>query len=602
MKRKIKSPAFHYYFSSSSDDDFTEPNVTPPPPPPPPYNVVNDPLAPRTPLGATTSLYYETIPASLCSDTCNGVTPTACLSIHPQCFGNGTGSDSERNPPLWMGINNQLTIRPLVPTPPIITLNIYWLITPYTSYLNLPEFPPNSSIPYDFHFKSAVQLPATLQTTASISLYQDKAGTWVQEPESAHPNNTLTSSTDIPKQSVTLTDDYGKRINNNYVKHVFAWQSTGGQIIYYNVYKFYGGFATPVPATLPQPEPFLPLQIVTLPSDCLLFHDNMNHPTEPILENCLAQKFNGCPEVFLSSVLAPPDSWVTLDNRSLPEFGSTFHRNLKVRIPSWGNSTNTYKDVTHNVIVVNNTDRSLTIGIQNSPTQSVTASIPVGNTTTLTATVTHRANISNPPYTRLYHDLFYPASNFNTGFIDVNTFTTQIPTNIKRRIYSIRDVCTKAWDVTNTELKTLARVPPADLRARFTDNGGFQTSRFGNVAGFQNAWTILECKFWYNNWQHFIGSEDPFSTLPPLNLVFDGDIRISTTLQGLTNQFVDKTLSSSFGNPYDGDTAKNGIISLGTGTDGVKTLTFSKAMVTFYISRDLTVNSTTRLFRFVTLN
>jgi hypothetical protein len=582
MRQRKRPFVFHYFWDSSSDEEGGGVTL----PPPPPYNPANDPIAPRTPLGQTSTLYYDAVPPNLCETQCSGLTMEACLNLNPQC------ADPANLPPDgWNGIN--IAAPPRAPVLATKYVYIHWLIT-NNETLSVRPNTDGENNPYDRHYRSVVNTSTPL-LYASLSLFQDKLGTWNNNDNL--PPSWLNVAFNTTTQSAKLVSNWAGR-GNDFHRHSISWTSTGGQLIVYHIDMRY------------VIDPPVLLEEVTLPTDTLLFADafiaRTNYPAGAFRLN-----WDGAPiEAFLSTNQNFTDTSVTIDKRALTWMDPAGSENVRVRLPSWGtNNPIASRGVNQNIVLTNRCDRPVDVTLRNGlgPNNFTTVTAPVNTQITVANVYTH-TNASPAPYARQYNAISWPFDPIGT--IDLDSYTTKVPVGIRRKQYSIKELVVNAWDWDdNAQSPTayqLTPVPRDQLATCFEPNGGFRSAKFGTTNQLKNRFRFLECRLWFNNWPHFIGLTAG-STLPPINVVFDGSIRFAKTLEGLRTQYQfapgTATTSNSYGNGYGpGDLQKNGIISLGTGTNGVGQITANKAEISWFMCRDMNRNDPVNIFRVVTLN
>lgn len=582
------SPVYHEYWSSSSSDGEWVPKSQPPAPPP---NPINDPVAPRTPLGQTTELYYDAIPPDLCATQCSGLTMEACRNLNPQC-----APIDSLPPDGWNGIKTEPP--PRVQQPPQTVQYFYghWMITNNDTQHIRPATDANG-IPYDRHWRSVV---STASPTAypSITLFQDKTGQWGNNDNLPPP--WLQAQFVNEKQSATLIADWSAKGYTQKFRHSLSWTSTGGQLIVYHI-----------DISIDISAPVL-LETVTLPTDTLLYADayiaRPNPPNNPL---SFREFFDGAPlEAYFTTAQNFTDQSVTIDKRNLAWQQPINQENVRVRLPSWSTNSTAERDVTQTIVLTNRCATSFPVTLRKGLNPSDFTTLTADPNVQLTITnVFRHTNTSPPPYTRQYNAISWPFDPIGT--IDLDSYTTKVPIGIRRKQYSIKELVVNAWDWNDNPndplAYTLTPVSRAALATCFEPNGGFRSARSGNNPNaIINRFRFIECRLWFNNWPHFVGLTAG-STLPPINVVFDGSIRFAKTLEGLRTQYQfapgTPTTSASYGNGYgQSDLQKQGIVSLGTGTNGVGQINVNKAEASWFMCRNMNRNDPVSIYRVVTLN
>jgi hypothetical protein len=476
----------------------------------------------------------------------------ACINLNPQC------ADPANLPPDgWNGIN--LAVPPREPIIAPKYVYIHWLITNKDT---LSVRPPTDGEgkPYDRHYRSVIDA-ATPLIYASLTLFQDKLGNWDNNDNLPPPWVNVVF--DTAKQSAKLVNNWNGR-TNDFHRHTIKWTSTGGQLIVYHIDMRY------------VIDPPLLTEEITLPTDTLLFADayiaRANFP-----EGSFRLNWDGAPlEAYLTTNQNFTDTSVTIDKRALSWMDPPGQENVRVRLPSWGtNNPIALRGVNQAITITNRCTTAVDITLRNGlgPNNFTTVSAPVDTQITVANVYTH-TNASPAPYSRQYNAISWPFD--PVGTIDLDSYQTRVPVGIRRKQYTIKELVVNAWDWDDNENSPtafqLTPVSRTALASCFEPNGGFKAARSGqNPNAITNRFRFIECRLWFNNWPHFIGLTAG-STLPPINVVFDGSIRFAKTLEGLRTQYQftpgTATTSNSYGNGYGpGDLQKQGIISLGTGSN-----------------------------------
>lgn len=477
----------------------------------------------------------------------HGVTPTQDYAITPQ---------SSRSFQLnWMNINHSSIPKQQLRANEPRILRIYWLISNKQFAFVYPLVDDNDN-KYDYHFKSWVG-----SLFPSITLHQDQDGTW-SLPTSG--TGTTTFTIDTPAYSITLTDDHTSRTNDSAVIYNFTWTSNENQIVHYMLTKAYDMSAV-----------IRTLKTVTLPSDCLIFHDQKNHPGTP--STALGATANGAPEAFSSGT----DS-ISIDRRDLTVWAPLNHQNLQVLVPAWLTPAQPTANVS--VTLANETDAPLQVWLK-----SQTITIASGSFGSISDTFSEAT--MNTTMRRSFNPLFH--TNNGKGTIPLLSYTTNIPLQVDRTVYQIKNLIYKAYTL-NTVTSAVTEIP--DLNTLFTN----PTITYFESSPTNNQNVIIECRLWFHRWRTF-GGLATFTTMPPVNLGFNGDMRVSDTLVKIQNQMTTPATSSLYRNPYQSDPGKTGIISMGTGYSG-ELVNLQNNVITFFISRDIKNNGSLLLSRVITLN
>ena len=289
----------------------------------------------------------------------------------------------------------------------------------------------------------------------------------------------------------------------------------------------------------------------------------------------------GSTEVFWDA-LQPNDKTVTVDQRQIEDWLPYTHQNVEILVPTWGNQSLGLNEVLVTLQNASSTINNIQFGSQFGG--AATTSFQPQEEKTLSALIEVRPD---PGLARGLAKL-NPFVTGIDGFTAIKDFVTTVPEGVRRQENTAKQLCTKAYKLVDGELVLIT------IDEVFAETGNsFVSSAFGNRNGFQNKDVILEFTLWFAGWTDL----KMLLNGPPINLQFSGDIRIARTLEGARNQ-----TGRLYKNPYDGDAAKIGLLTINNGFLGALPTIEPNHIIKFYVSRDMLTNNTMRLAKIITLN
>jgi hypothetical protein len=340
---------------------------------------------------------------------------------------------------------------------------IHWLITNNDTLSVRPAVDGQNNT-YDKHYRSVVNTAAPL-LYATLSLFQDAMGVWDNNDNLPPP--WLTATFDTAKQSAKLISNWTAR-TNDFHRHSISWTSTGGQLIVYHIDMRY------------VINPPLLLETVTLPTDTLLYGDayiaRSNFPV-----GSFRLQWDGAPiEAYLTTNQNFTDQSVTIDKRALSWMDPGGSENVRVRLPSWSNSSVTERDVNQTIVLTNRCATTFDVTLRKGLGSNDFTTLPaVPNVQLTISNVFRHTNTSLSPYTRQYNAISWPFD--PVGTIDLDSYTTKVPVGIRRKQYSIKELVVNAWDwnpdANSPTAYQLTPVPRSALATCFEPNGGFRAAR-----------------------------------------------------------------------------------------------------------------------------